>query len=134
MGCEMRRYEPLSHISHPISHIPYLTSHISHHGRRTTLPVTKDEFRRVLSHWASGIAVITTRCDGGIHGMTASSFCSLSLDPPLILVSIAKSARTHGFIAAQRAFGVHFLGEGQEAFSDRCAGRSGNDSELLEGV
>jgi flavin reductase (DIM6/NTAB) family NADH-FMN oxidoreductase RutF len=98
------------------------------------LPVTRDEFRQVLSHWASGIAVITTHCDGGIHGMTASSFCSLSLDPPLVLVSISKSARTHGFIAAQRAFGIHILGEGQEEFSDRCAGRSGSENELLEGI
>ena len=98
------------------------------------MPVTKDEFRRVLSHWASGITVITTHCDGGIHGMTASSFCSLSLEPPLVLISVAKHARTHGFIAAQRVFAVHILGEGQEAFSDRCAGRSGQQNDLLEGV
>jgi len=66
--------------------------------------------------------------------MTASSFCSLSLDPPLVLVSIDRRARTHRYIAAQQAFGVHILADDQQEFSDRCAGRGGAHPERLDGI
>jgi flavin reductase (DIM6/NTAB) family NADH-FMN oxidoreductase RutF len=98
------------------------------------MPIDKHEFREVLRHWASGITVVTTRHEGGIHGMTASSFCSLSIDPPLVLVSVNKRNRTHELIPRHGAFGVHFLAEGQESLSDRCAGFFGEEGNLLEGI
>ncbi len=98
------------------------------------MPVDRDSFRAVLCRWASGITVVTTRQDDGIHGMTASSFCSLSLDPPLVLVSIDKRNRTHGQVAEQGLFGVNILAEGQERISDLCAGLHGEEGHCLAGV
>jgi flavin reductase (DIM6/NTAB) family NADH-FMN oxidoreductase RutF len=87
-----------------------------------------------LSRWSSGITVVTCRRPEGVHGMTASSFTSLSLDPPLILVCVAKHAGTHGMIAEEGALGVHILGEGMEVLSDRCAGFHGIEGHWLNDV
>lgn len=85
-----------------------------------------------MSRWASGLAVVTTRLGGGIHGMTANSFCSVSLDPPLVLVCVARGSRSHTLIPDQRAFGVHLLVEGQEEICRRAAGLLGDEGNLLK--
>ena len=59
-------------------------------------------FRSVLGQWPSGVTVVTTVVDGGWHGMTASSFSSVSLDPPLVSVCLAKAVWTHGLVGGQR--------------------------------
>jgi flavin reductase (DIM6/NTAB) family NADH-FMN oxidoreductase RutF len=87
-----------------------------------------------MSHWASGVTVVTTRRPDGIHGMTASSFCSVSLDPPLVLVCVDRRNRTHAHVAEQGAFCAHILAEGQEELSQRCAGRLGEVGNQLHGV
>jgi flavin reductase (DIM6/NTAB) family NADH-FMN oxidoreductase RutF len=52
---------------------------------------TSQEFRKTLGHFASGVTVVTTLAkDGTYHGITVSSFASLSLDPPLVLICIAR--------------------------------------------
>jgi flavin reductase ActVB len=53
------------------------------------MPVSEDEFRSALSRFASGVTVVTTKDSAGnFHGITVSSFCSVSLKPPMVLVSI----------------------------------------------
>jgi len=55
--------------------------------------VAPDEFRAAMARFPSGVVVVTTRCsDGTPRGFTASSFCSVSLEPPMILVCLANSA------------------------------------------
>jgi flavin reductase (DIM6/NTAB) family NADH-FMN oxidoreductase RutF len=98
------------------------------------MPISHEEFRRTLSHWASGVTVVTTRRPGGIHGMTASSFCSVSLDPPLVLVCVDRRNRTHALLAEQGAFCAHILAEGQEELAQQCAGRRGERGNELHGV
>jgi flavin reductase (DIM6/NTAB) family NADH-FMN oxidoreductase RutF len=98
------------------------------------LPVTAEQFKEVFRRWASGITIVTTRRAGGIHGMTANSFCSLSLDPPLVLICVEKRARTHVLLAEQQTFGVHLLAEDQSHLSEACAGRTGERGHWLEGV
>jgi flavin reductase (DIM6/NTAB) family NADH-FMN oxidoreductase RutF len=88
-------------------------------------------FKNVLSRWATGVTIVTSRCEGTVHGMTASSFCSVSLRPPLILVCVNRAARTHAAIAEQQAFGVHILRRGMEEICDRCAGFVGEEAHLL---
>lgn len=88
----------------------------------------------MLRLWASGVSVVTTRRDGGIQGITVSSFTSLSLTPPLVLICIETKARSHDAIAAQRAFGVNVLRADQADLSDRTAGRKGARGYWLEGV
>ncbi len=70
--------------------------------------------RAVLGSFASGVTVVTTAVDGWLHGMTANAFSSLSLDPPLVLVCVRKTARMHGLIERGGAFAVNILSEGQE--------------------
>jgi flavin reductase (DIM6/NTAB) family NADH-FMN oxidoreductase RutF len=87
------------------------------------------EFRRTLGMFATGVTVITTLVGEQIHGMTANAFMSVSLQPPLILISVDRRARMNSFLREDVRFGVSVLEEGQSALSDRFAGRPGEDFE-----
>ena len=93
------------------------------------MAVTPDEFRGALRRFASGITVITASADGVDHGMTASAFCSLSLNPPRILVCVARSAGIHAVIERAGAFGVTMLSDENQPLSDRFAGRFPKDQD-----
>jgi flavin reductase (DIM6/NTAB) family NADH-FMN oxidoreductase RutF len=82
------------------------------------------EFRRTLGMFATGVTVITTRIGGQVHGMTANAFMSVSLRPPLILISVDRRARLNALLREGLRFGVSVLEEHQSAFSDRFAGRA----------
>ena len=91
-----------------------------------------DSFRAVLGRFASGVTVVTARDGGGRDaGMTVSAFCSLSLDPPLVLVCIARDASLHPLLAEGTPVAVNILAAGQEALSRRF---SGPDPNRFEGV
>jgi flavin reductase (DIM6/NTAB) family NADH-FMN oxidoreductase RutF len=94
--------------------------------------ISADDFRKVLSHFASGVTVITT-CDADGHptGLTASAFTSVSLDPPLILVCVAHKSQSYPALLERGRFAVNFLRIGQEDVSRRFA-TSGLDK--FEGV
>jgi len=81
------------------------------------------EFRRALGRFASGVTVITTEHEGQAHGMTANAFVSVSLDPPLVLVSVDNRARLHGILPRSGRYGVSVLSAGQEDLSRHFAGR-----------
>ncbi len=88
------------------------------------MPIDGDSFRSVLGRFASGITVITTHDESGRdHGMTASAFSSLSLDPPLVLVCIANDATMAPVMASAESFAVNVLSDAQEALSRRFAGK-----------
>lgn len=81
--------------------------------------VTPDEFRAALGRFASGVTVITVETgEAGIHGMTASAFCSVSLRPPLVLVCVDHLAETYLHLRESGQFGVSVLKESQEALSE----------------
>jgi flavin reductase (DIM6/NTAB) family NADH-FMN oxidoreductase RutF len=80
-------------------------------------------FKRTLGLWPSGVTVITTLREGTPHGMTASSFSSLSLEPPLVLVSLDQKCRLHQFLPGTRRYGVSILAKDQDALSTHFAGR-----------
>jgi len=94
------------------------------------------QFRDAMGHFATGVTVLTTRHEGELHGMTANSVTSVSLDPMLILVCLMKDARTALAIQAAERFAVNILTEGQDELSQRFA-RPGQDHfeglELMEG-
>jgi len=84
--------------------------------------VDPKELRRVLGHFATGVTVITTRDIHGIpYGLTANAFMSVSLDPPLALISIDKTAQCYGCFDASKIFTVNFLNDEQEEISRRFA-------------
>jgi flavin reductase (DIM6/NTAB) family NADH-FMN oxidoreductase RutF len=87
------------------------------------MPVEPDAFRAALGRFPSGVTVVTLDDgDGGVHGITVSSFVSLSLVPPLVGVAIGRKARAHRMIGAPR-FGVSVLAADQANVSDHFAAR-----------
>jgi flavin reductase (DIM6/NTAB) family NADH-FMN oxidoreductase RutF len=81
--------------------------------------VSPDEFRAALGRFPSGVTVITVDTAAGeVHGMTASSFCSVSLRPPLVLVCIEQLAETYLHVQERGRFGVSILRDDQEALSE----------------
>jgi flavin reductase (DIM6/NTAB) family NADH-FMN oxidoreductase RutF len=81
------------------------------------------EFRRTLGMFATGVTVITTLLEEQIHGMTANAFMSVSLQPPLIVISVDRRARMNHLLREDVRFGVSVLEERQSVLSDRFAGR-----------
>ena len=81
-----------------------------------------DDFKAALSSWASGVSVVTTNAGGLLYGLTVSSFTSLSLDPPLILVCIDNRNRFPTMVAEAGGFAVSILAREQEAASNYFAG------------
>ena len=81
--------------------------------------VTPQEFRAALGRFSSGLTVITVEtAEGQVHGMTASSFCSVSLRPPLVLVCIEHLAETYMHVRERGRFGVSILKDDQEALAE----------------
>lgn len=80
-------------------------------------------FRNALGRFGTGVTVVTATVNGGVHGMTANAFTSVSLEPPLVLVAVAKQARMHAYMAQQGRFGVSVLGQEQLAYAWNFAGR-----------
>ncbi|MEP6703702.1 MAG: flavin reductase family protein [Acidobacteriota bacterium] len=84
------------------------------------MPVTPDDFRAALSRFPSGITVVTSRGPAGdLHGITVSAFCSVSMNPPLILVCIEKTTGSHAAIEDSGFFVVNILAAGQDEISER---------------
>ena len=111
------------------------------------MTISNDEFRAALSRFPSGVTVVTTKDAKGVfHGITVSAFCSLSLDPPMVLICIEKSAGSHDALSQAKAFVVNILSSTQIDLSEQFASllpdkffgvshRSGvNDMPVLEGV
>ena len=85
------------------------------------------QFRRVCSRFASGVTILTViDATGTLHGMTASSFTSVSLNPPLIVVCVGSGAKFLEALNSAEHFAVNVLGEMQRSLSERFAG-SGYD-------
>ncbi len=84
-------------------------------------------FRRTLGMFATGVTVLTTRVGEQVHGMTANAFMSVSLRPPLVLVSIDRRARMGAQLHQGTRFGVSVLEARQTGLSDRFAGRVADD-------
>jgi 3-hydroxy-9,10-secoandrosta-1,3,5(10)-triene-9,17-dione monooxygenase reductase component len=83
------------------------------------------EYRSALGRFATGVTIITTcDSDGRPVGITANSFSSVSLDPPLVLWSLARSSRSLDAFTGSGGFAIHILGKGQEDLAMRFATRA----------
>ena len=87
-----------------------------------------------MRYWASGVGIATAEYAGVRHGMTVSSFTSIALEPPIVLVSMHKSTRTHDLVLGSKAFGVTLLSEGQQELSARFAGALDDEEDRFDGV
>jgi flavin reductase (DIM6/NTAB) family NADH-FMN oxidoreductase RutF len=87
------------------------------------MAVGTDEFKDALSKFASGVTIVTVAKDGDMHGMTASSFASVSLLPPLVLVCLERTSRTRSLVLSSGAFAVNVLADHQEPISRTFSGQ-----------
>lgn len=111
------------------------------------MSIEKNELRRVMGHFATGVTVITTLNGAGqLHGLTANAFTSVSLVPPLLLICVDKKAESYSSFEESKVFTVNILKDDQEALSRRFAVSGGekfqgvayrigaNGAPILEGV
>ena len=82
-----------------------------------------EALRQAMRRWASGVSIVSTLSQGQPYGMTVSAFTSISLDPPYILVSLAREAQTRQAVLEAGFFGVTILAEHQADLSQRFAGQ-----------
>jgi flavin reductase (DIM6/NTAB) family NADH-FMN oxidoreductase RutF len=83
---------------------------------------TASEYRIALGQFATGVTVVTAeRAPGRVHGMTANSFTSVSLDPLLILICVSHNAQLLPLVKEQKRFGVNILKDNQRAISEYFA-------------
>jgi flavin reductase (DIM6/NTAB) family NADH-FMN oxidoreductase RutF len=85
------------------------------------MPIDDARFRQAMGYFASGVTVVTTASAGELYGMTVSSFSSLSLNPPLVLICIDKGVPSHDMIRDAGCFVVNILEKRQEHLSRRFA-------------
>lgn len=95
------------------------------------MAVNADEFKNALRLWATGVTVITSQTEKhGLKGMTATSFSSVSLDPPQILVCINQSADTGDAVLEGKTFAVNILKVEQESISNQFAGGASQEERF----
>jgi len=98
------------------------------------MPIEADLLRETMRFWVTGVTVVTTTHQGVQHGMTVSSFMSLSLTPAQVLISLAQGTRTHNLVSLSRSFGLSILSSDQQEISDRFAGRIPDEQNRLAGL
>lgn len=94
-------------------------------------PLDPATLRRVLGQFPTGVTIVTAAFGDQLYGMTANSFSSVSLDPPLVQWSVAKSSPSHDAFVGAEAFAIHFLGEGHRDLALRFGGRN---TEKFSGI
>ena len=88
------------------------------------------DLRNALGRFATGVTVVTAIENGKAHGMTANAFVSVSLDPPLVLVSLDNRSHMHRVLPLAGRYGISVLAEDQKAVSDHFAGRATEDTNI----
>lgn len=87
-----------------------------------------------MRQWATGVTIVSVADQGIRHGMTVNSFTSLSLHPPLVLISLEHGTRTHEILLKSGLFGVTILSSHQQDISDRFAGRHTEEQDRFQGL
>jgi len=86
--------------------------------------VTASEFKKAVGKFASGVTIVTVKTASGTHGMTASAFFSLSLDPPLIAIAVNNRSKLHTLLSQAQEFGITILASDQSYLADHFSGQS----------
>jgi len=97
--------------------------------RKNSAVLDDKRMRDSLRFWTTGVTIVSVAHRDVQHGMTVNSFTSLSLEPPLVLVSLEKGTRTHEMVTDAGVFAVTLLSQGQEFLSDRFAGKDSGESD-----
>jgi len=93
------------------------------------------QFRKVMARFVTGVTIVTSRAGEEVHGMTCNAFCSISIAPLSVIVSLAKNTRTERLIEKGSVFAVNVLSESQTGLSDCFAGRhKDREKDRFEGI
>src|SRR3712207_6627005 len=98
------------------------------------MAIDSQSFRATMTHWASGVTIVTTTYNGERSGITVSSLTSLSLEPPRILICVAKRLHTHNLIKASQSFAVNILSAEQQEWGIRFAGKVPEGEDRFAGI
>jgi flavin reductase (DIM6/NTAB) family NADH-FMN oxidoreductase RutF len=91
------------------------------------MPIDKNELRRIMGHFATGVTIVTTMSkEGQAFGLTANAFTSVSLEPPLLLISVDKKAESYPHLEDSKVFTVNVLADDQESLSRKFAVSGGD--------
>ena len=93
-----------------------------------------EQLRQAMRAWTTGVTVVTAIHEGKRYGMTVNSFTSLSLEPPLISVSLKQLTHTHELVEKSGEFALTVLSADQNDLSDRFAGKFPEITDRFEGV
>ncbi len=93
-----------------------------------------ESLRQAMRRWASGVAVVTSRFGDNCHGMTVNSFGSISLDPPLVTVTMNNNTRTYALVEQSGIFAVTILGHAQQSLAELFAGRVAEGQDRMAGL
>jgi len=98
------------------------------------MTITGEELKLVMRNWTSGVAIVSSAYQGMYHGMTVNSFTSVSIEPPLIVITLANITRTCDLVKKSHEFGVTILSSRQKKISDRFAGKVGENEDRFAGL
>jgi flavin reductase (DIM6/NTAB) family NADH-FMN oxidoreductase RutF len=102
--------------------------------RALGVPGSPDALRHVMGHFASGVTIATALYHGIKHAMTATAVCSVSLEPPLVLVCVSKSSRFHGAITKAKYWCLSLLTVDQEELARHFSNRGRDLLTQFDGV
>lgn len=98
------------------------------------MAITKEQFKNAMAEYPSGVTVITYKLENEMSGLTVSSFCSLSMEPPLVLFNLSKNSSQHDKLIKSGAFAVNILNSGAEDISQRFALPETNKHTTIEKI
>lgn len=93
-----------------------------------------EALRKTMRQWTTGVCVVCGKNDTLRHGMTVNSFTSVSLEPPLIIVTLANNTRTCNLVNETDRFSVSILRHNQKAIADRFSGKTSETVDRFTGI
>jgi len=93
-----------------------------------------EQLRRSMRAWTTGVAIVTAAYEGERYGMTVNSFTSISLEPPLISLTMKDLTHTRGLVEKSHEFSITVLSADQSRLSDRFAGKLSTVTDRFEGI
>jgi len=93
-----------------------------------------EALRRAMRQWTTGVSVVCSKDQSFSHGMTVSSFTSVSLDPPLVIVTLANETRTCELVGKTNKFSVSILKQDQKYIADRFSGKDSEQNDRFHGI
>ena len=98
------------------------------------MTVDPEKLRRAMRAWTTGVTIVTSIYEDQQYGMTVNSFTSVSLEPPLICVTLRRLTHTHDLVVKSGMFSVTILTAAQKELSDRFAGKVPGVANRFDGI